>query len=291
MDYLGADLMSTRWEKMELPGGHRLVRDEVYGLLKIMPRPSDEEITAFYANAYLNPCIPHDPEERADLVCEFVSRPGRVLDIGCGRGELLEVFMHRGWEVMGIEPNKEYALAARNKGVSVVEDVLTDQVVEQLGAFDAVLLAHVLEHLVRPEEMVSMIRRLLVSGGIFYCEVPNDFNALQEVAVSVHNLRPWWIALPDHLNYFSIESLSAFIAGQGFEVVLETTDFPVEIFLVWGDIYVDNPEVGSWMHAKRCRFEEAMRQEGKGKLLRDLYEAIAKLGIGREAIVCARKQE
>lgn len=283
--------MNTRWETMELPGGRRLVRDESYGFLKVMPRPSDEEIASYYANAYLNPCVPHDPEGRADLVCEFAPQPGRVLDIGCGRGELLEVFVQRGWEAIGIEPNKEYASVARSRGISVVEDMLTEQVVEQVGTFDAVLLAHVLEHLVHPEKMVGMIRRLLAPGGIFYCEVPNDFNALQEVAVSVHDLRPWWIALPDHLNYFSIESLSAFITGQGFEVVLETTDFPVEIFLVWGDIYVDNPEVGTWMHDKRCRFEEAMRQAGKGRLLRDLYAAIAKLGIGREAIVCARKQE
>ena len=283
--------MSISWEKMELPEGRRLIRDEVYGFLKVMPRPSDEEIALYYENAYCNPCIPHDPEGRADMVCDFASRPGRVLDIGCGRGELLEVFVHRGWEAIGIEPNREYALAARNKGIFVIEDVLTEQIVEQVDTFDAVLLAHVLEHLAHPEEMVSMIRRLLVPGGIFYCEVPNDFNTLQEVAVSVHNLRPWWIVLPDHLNYFSIKSLSEFIAGQGFEVVLETTDFPVEIFLVWGDIYVDNPEMGSWMHARRCAFEEAMRRAGKDKLLRDLYAAIAKLGIGRQAIVCARKQE
>lgn len=283
--------MDTTWEKMELPGGRRLVRDEKCGFFKITPHPSDEEIAAYYERAYQNPCVPHDPEGRADIVCEFVPELGRVLDIGCGRGELLEVFMHRSWEVMGVEPNKEYASDARARGITVVENVLTDQVVEQLGVFDAVILAHVLEHLSNPEEMLTMVQHLLVPGGLFYCEVPNDFNPLQEVAVSTHNLKPWWIALPDHLNYFSIESLSTFIANRGFEVVTETTDFPVEIFLLWGDIYVDNPQLGSLMHSKRCLFEEAMRQAGKGQLLRDLYNALAKLGIGREAIVCARKRK
>ncbi len=199
--------------------------------------------------------------------------------------------MHRGWDAIGVEPGKEYALAARNRGIPVIESTLSGQLAEELGTFDAVLLAHLLEHLTRPEEMLGLVRRLLVPGGIFYCEVPNDFNALQEAAVSVHNLRPWWIALPDHANYFSIKSLSAFIAGNGFEVLHETTDFPVEIFLLWGDIYIDNPEVGSWMHAKRCRFEDAMRHAGKGELLRDLYEGMARLGIGRNAIVCARRRD
>lgn len=274
--------------RMELPGGRRLVRDES-GFLKIMPRPSDEEIDRYYANEYRNPCVSHYPEGQADLVCELSPRPGRVLDIGCGRGELLEIFMNRGWQVLGIEPNKEYASIARSRGIPVIETMLTDRVVEEIGTFDAVLLVHMLEHVKYPEETVSRVRSLLVPEGIFYCEVPNDFNALQEAAVSVYDLRPWWVAVPDHLNYFSISSLSAFIASQGFEVTLQTTDFPVEMFLLWGDIYVDNPEVGSWMHGKRCRFEEAMRQAGKGKLLRDFYAAMAKLDIGREAIVCSRK--
>ena len=81
MDYLGDAVMSTLWERMELPGGHRLVRDKVNGFLKVMPRPSGEEIASFYVNAYRNPCVSHDPEGRADIVCEFVPQPGRILDI------------------------------------------------------------------------------------------------------------------------------------------------------------------------------------------------------------------
>jgi len=281
--------VNMHWEKLELPRGQRLVRDEVYGYLKLIPRPSDEEIASYYKNAYRNPCIPHDPEGRVDIVCEIASSPGRVLDIGCGAGEFLSSFANRGWQTVGVEPGKQYAEKARGRGIEVIEEPLTDELVKRLGAFDAVLLIHVLEHIPYPENMLRMIRELLRPGGIFLCEVPNDFNPLQEVAITVHGLRPWWIALPDHLNYFSISTLASFIAGHGFEVVLQTTDFPVEMFLLWGDIYVDNPEVGGWMHARRCRFEDAMRQAAKGKLLRQLYDAIAKLGIGREAIVCARK--
>lgn len=142
------------------------------------------------------------------------------------------------------------------------------------------LLIHVLEHLPYPDEMVRNIHKLLSPGDIFLCEVPNDFNPLQEVAVAVHGLRPWWIAIPDHLNYFNISTLSSFIAGHGFDILLRTTDFPLEMFLLWEDNYVDNPEIGSMMHSKRCRFENAMRKAGKNELLRNWYAKIAELGLG-----------
>ena len=43
--------MTTHWEGLELPEGRRLFRDEVYGFLKIIPRPSDEEIATYYKHA------------------------------------------------------------------------------------------------------------------------------------------------------------------------------------------------------------------------------------------------
>jgi len=291
MDHVGHGVMGQNdYEGMELPGGYHLERDQDFGYFKVIPRLSDEELAEYYGNHYLMPITPHDHGNRVETVCSLRTNSGRVLDIGCGVGDLLEEFRDTGWDVVGVEPGKREATIARSKGINVIEDMLTDSVAEQIGMFDAVFLINVLEHSAHPEELVGMIQNLLVPGGIFCCEVPNDFNSLQEVVVSTQDLRPWWITLPAHLNYFSIESLSAFIAGQGFEVVHETTDFPVEMFLVWGDIYVDNLEEGARMHAKRCRFEEAMRQAGKGKLLQDWYDSMAKLGIGRKAIVYAKKQ-
>jgi SAM-dependent methyltransferase len=174
--------------------------------------------------------------------------------------------------------------------VEVHQELLSDSLADRLGTFDAVLLVHVLEHLPEPERMLQLVRRLLKPGGIFFCEVPNDFNPLQEAAVSACGLKPWWIALPDHLNYFSISSLASFIEGHGFEVLLRTTDFPVEMFLLWGDVYIGNPEAGRQMHEKRCRFEEAMRRAGKEEVLRGWYERTAELNVGRQAIVCGRRR-
>jgi SAM-dependent methyltransferase len=282
--------MTDRWEGLEVDGGRRLQRDPAHGFYRVVPPPSDEELAAFYTNTYRSPCVPHDPEGRVDIITNVLRGPGRVLDVGCGGGEFLACFKDRGWKTVGIEPAQEYAAAARARGIDVIAEPLTPAVARGLGTFDAVLLCHVLEHLPRPEGMVGLIHRLLAPGGVFYCEVPNDFNPLQESVVAAQGLRPWWIALPDHLNYFSIDSLAAFITANGFDVEVKTTDFPVEMFLLWGDVYVDNPPVGKMMHGKRVRFEQTLRETGRGALLQDFYRKIAEIGIGREAIVCARKR-
>ena len=276
-------------EGMELPGGLYLERDLEFGYFRVMPRPSERELAEYYKNQYRPPVRLHDPEGRADLVCRLHPQPGRVLDVGCGQGDLLEVFLKRGWDAMGVEPGTQDARAARGKGIRVIENLLTGEIADELGPFDAVLLVHVLEHLPQPQEMVRLVHRLLVPGGVFYCEVPNDFNVLQEVAVESCGLMRWWVVYPDHLNYFSIESLSAFIQANGFDACLRTTDFPMELFLLWGNTYIGNSEIGREMHRKRCAFERAMREAGRGELLSELYRKLAEIGIGRQAIVCARK--
>lgn len=277
------------FENHVLPDGRRLQREPEYGFLKVIPRPSAEELSNYYGNRYRPPVRPHDPAGRAAIVEGLHPIPGRVLDIGCGQAEILEVLVQKGWTAVGIEPSSTDAGIARSKGVEVVPEMLTPEVVARLGVFDAVLLVHVLEHLPEPEAMLKLVHGLLRPGGIFYCEVPNDFNLFQEVAVETQGLRPWWIVLPDHLNYFSISSLSHFIGGHGFEVCLKTTDFPVELFLLWGDIYLDNPAAARDMHSRRCRFEQVLREAGQSEFLARFYEKLAELEVGRQAIVGARR--
>ena len=55
--------------------------------------------------------------------------------------------------------------------------------------------------------MLRGIRRLLAPGGLLYIRVPNDFNPLQLAAQQKLGADPWWIAVPDHVNYFDVDSL------------------------------------------------------------------------------------
>ena len=119
--------------------------------------------------------------------------------------------------------------------------------------------------------------------------MPNDYNPLQNALRSCAGFEPWWIAPPHHLNYFGIQSLSALVTRTGFRVLAREGTFPMELFLLMGDDYVGNDELGRECHAKRMRLEQNLDQGGLGDLKRWLYESLAELEVGREVQLVARR--
>jgi SAM-dependent methyltransferase len=104
-------------------------------------------------------------------------RPGRVLDVGCGRGTLAEAVRRLGWEVWGIEARADACATARGRVDRLIEADLTDfaAVADEVGPaeFDAVVFSDVLEHLVNPPEVLRHYLTYLRPGGELLISVPN----------------------------------------------------------------------------------------------------------------------
>ena len=147
--------------------------------------------------------------------------------------------------------------------------------------FDAINLDSVLEHLPNPKEALEISKDFLKNNGVIHVTVPNDFNLFQLQANKVVSKPLWWIAIPDHINYFNFETLEKLLEKVGFEIILRTTDFPMELFLLMGDDYVGNDEIGSLCHQKRMNLELNL----PNNVRRKLYQKLASLGLGRECIV------
>jgi len=210
--------------------------------------------------------------------------------VGCGMGEFLTYAKSQGWDVVGLEPSREAVAACMAKNLEVyslgVEDFL-EQHPRYRSYFSVVSLLNILEHIPGPVELLRAAKKLLVAGGLVLIQVPNDFSALQRSAQQAIQKKPWWIAIPDHINYFTFDSLQQFLRRLDYQVCDARSDFPMELFLLMGDDYVGNPEVGGQCHAKRRRFELSIPAE----LRQRLYQALASVGVGRTCSVVGRVGE
>jgi 2-polyprenyl-3-methyl-5-hydroxy-6-metoxy-1,4-benzoquinol methylase len=134
-----------------------------------------------------------------------------VLDIGCGRGEWLEVLKHEGIEARGIDTNRVQVDACLSRGLEVTRsDALAFLRALPDNHLSAVTGFHVIEHL-EFEQLVALmdeIMRVLQPGGLCLFETPNPEN----VSVTGHN----FYVDPTHRNPLPIPMMKFLFESRGF---------------------------------------------------------------------------
>lgn len=287
--------------------GYTLQPHEQFGFLQVVPTPSPEEIAQYYAEEFYssgyrsfnNSALEvqtrdqefHDAH-RQDICRQIEGIAGRsiadmsILDVGCGWAQTLLYFKNKGADCYGFDPADEAVEHGRKAGLNVVKAGMNQMDVFDGRRFDVVTLMNVLEHLADPVAVLKEVRaRILKPNGILVIEVPNEFNAFQVCGQKVHNLHQWWFAPPAHLNYFNGQTLRKLLAGLDYEVKHVESSFPLEMFLVFGDNYVGDRDLGRKCHERRMAFEMNMRKHGFEDALHDLYQALAERNLGRQVIV------
>jgi SAM-dependent methyltransferase len=139
---------------------------------------------------------------------------GRLLDVGCGSGAFLAQMALLGWRTQGVDPDQSAVAAAHEAGLSVTQGTVADlDPSVHAGAYDAVTLSHVIEHLHDPAEDLRRIRRLLRPGGLLWIATPNlEALGLRRFGRDWVNLDP-----PRHLVLFTRKSLERLVRDAGFE--------------------------------------------------------------------------
>ena len=143
----------------------------------------------------------------------LLPKKGKLLEIGCAMGTTLNGFREKGWQVLGIEPEKWTADVARSKfGLEVISRPFQEAGLVR-ESFDAVLLLHVIEHVCDPLGALRDIKDLIRPGGYLVLETPRydtlTFQILRGRERSV---------IPDHLHYFTRKTMSTMCRKAGFEV-------------------------------------------------------------------------
>ncbi|MBV9744975.1 MAG: methyltransferase domain-containing protein [Acidobacteriia bacterium] len=106
----------------------------------------------------------------------YFSGRANVLDIGCGRGEFLELMRAAGANARGIDLSAESVALCQSKGLSAeVADLFQYLRAAPEGSLDGIFCAQVVEHLApeRLPEMIKLAARALQSGGMIAIETPN----------------------------------------------------------------------------------------------------------------------
>jgi len=106
----------------------------------------------------------------------YMEAAGSALDLGCGRGEFLELLRERGVQARGIESSAENVAYCRSKGLEVEQADIFEflaNLPEQIE--DAIFASQVVEHLdpARLPEFVRLCASRLRKGGLLVFETPN----------------------------------------------------------------------------------------------------------------------
>jgi O-antigen chain-terminating methyltransferase len=179
---------------------------------------------------------------RLDHYLESLRAHPPVLDLGCGRGELLVMLRDAGVEAKGIEGDAAVAQAARRRGLAVHEGDVLDGLRRQADeSFGAVTAIHLFEHL-EPAVLLAVlaeVRRVLKRGGILIAECPNPLSL--RVGASL-----FWLD-PTHHRPLMAKTLELYLTSGGFAV--DRTEllhpFPAE------QLFAGDPEVGDSALARR----------------------------------------
>ena len=154
----------------------------------VTPRLRDQYIDElysdeYYSELYINSMIPVF-EKRKKLIglrkfnqiLEFSSGKGSVLDIGCGIGEVIDVFKDNEWDCHAIEVNPRAIKWLREKKINVFDGHFNNYEFDE--EFDVVMAWGVVEHVVDPVMFLEKVCGLLKPGGVFVSEVPHGNSLL-----------------------------------------------------------------------------------------------------------------
>ena len=293
-----------RGEVLDRINGYDVISCRTCGFVHIMPIPDRGELERIYREEYYTETKPlymerleEDMEwwntvydDRYEFMEALLPEACRtILDIGCGPGAFLKRGMERGWRVCGIEPSRTAVRYARRLGVDVIEGFFTEKIRKGLCRFHAVHLSEVLEHLPHPEEFLRGVRDVMEEGGLICCVVPNDYSPVQKILREKLGFKPYWLAPPHHINYFSFSSLKGLLERTGFRVIHRTAMFPMDFFLLMGENYVGDDATGRHCHGMRKRLDILLADSELKEFRKALYSLMARYGVGREMVIYARK--
>ncbi len=222
-----------------LPGAFTVATCTECGSGVTLPFLPTSELGQFYPDGYYAYTLPKgwptralalmlirrrgDKALRGSPLSVLASMPaGKLLDVGCGRGDIGSAFVARGWTVSGVEPSEDACIGARERNIDAFAGTLEEAPFPP-EHFDAILFQHSLEHVAVPREDIHRAWELLRPGGVLIVSVPN-FGSWQRRRFQAN-----WrhLDVPRHRTHFTSPGLQQLLTDSGFtQIEMSTTSSP-----------------------------------------------------------------
>jgi glycosyltransferase involved in cell wall biosynthesis/2-polyprenyl-3-methyl-5-hydroxy-6-metoxy-1,4-benzoquinol methylase len=193
------------------------------------PQPADALLAEIYSAHYFlsdgsaeqDAAVARLKEATARLHLQHIDAyhelPGkRLLEVGCGNGELLVEAQKRGYDVTGVEISPSATRIAQDKlGSERVRCGDIEHVTLERASFDVCVLSDVIEHTRNPARFLQIIHELLVPGGTLFIVTPslNSFTA--------RLMRQQWMEFKlEHLFYFDRQTIQHLLFKTGYHEVV-----------------------------------------------------------------------
>ena len=197
---------------------------------KKLPQPEEarallEPLEDWRYTAFENRFRGRDEEVKKQLR-QYVScfrRDATVLDLGCGRGEFLELLREEGIEAAGVDSNGLMVDICLDKGLRCRKGGILESLAEwQDGALGGIFSSQVIEHLPPHylKKLIELSRRKLSPGGILIFETVNPLSVFALVQVYYLDL--------SHCNPVHPQALKFMLEASGFEDVEIKYSSPLE---------------------------------------------------------------
>jgi methionine biosynthesis protein MetW len=158
-----------------------------------------------------------------EIIAGLIAQKSKVLDIGCGSGELLQYLrINKNVEGRGLELAQKQVSAALGKGISVLQgDAEKDLAYYPDDSFDYAILSQTLQATKRPDEMIQQMLRIAKFAIISFpnfANLKNRLHLLFKGKMPVSKTIPFqWFDTPN-IHFCSIKDFENLCANLGFDV-------------------------------------------------------------------------
>lgn len=192
----------------------------------------------------------------SDRINAILTGKETLLDFGCSTGHLLYNIKERCGQAYGHELSRREVEFCRNvKELDVSSEPLDSRFPEEF--FDYITMIFVLEHIAKPQELLSYLKKFLKPDGKLLILVPNA----QDPLVSFYDIpefRSFYFCV-EHLFYYNPQTIQQLFAQAGLTASIETIqEYPVANHLNW--IYRQRPS--DTLKARQGVPDIAIRNDG-----------------------------